>query len=280
MPITEDHVPNVFVSVVIVQGSEQAPDGLATFKMGVVKLPVSVEAKELNITLTPDKDMDGGRALWPAPDGDLRRAGHRPRGRAGRGRAVAAPGRPGRAGPGRRARARRCWSSFWRDRGLGRQDQPAAGRGHGAIQPRARARGQGRRRWRRRSGLLRTRFADTAFWDPVVRTDQDGRAQVTVQLPDNLTTWRMQARGITADTQVGRAEVDVVSTPRPAGAPGAAPLLCRGRPGRDRHHRPQQHRRSAGRPGQHQRRGAGPRGRQQPDRATSRPGTRPRSPGR
>ena len=61
-------------------------------------------------------------------------------------------------------------------------------------------------------GLIRSRFADTAFWDPVVRTDEDGQAQVEVELPDNLTTWRMQARGITADTQVGRAEVDVLST--------------------------------------------------------------------
>jgi uncharacterized protein YfaS (alpha-2-macroglobulin family) len=61
-------------------------------------------------------------------------------------------------------------------------------------------------------GLVRSRFADTAFWDPVVRTGKDGTAQVTVQLPDNLTTWRMQARGITAGTQVGRAEVDVRST--------------------------------------------------------------------
>ncbi len=61
-------------------------------------------------------------------------------------------------------------------------------------------------------GLVRSQFADTAFWDPVVRTGKDGKAQVTVQLPDNLTTWRMQARGITADTRVGRSEVDVVST--------------------------------------------------------------------
>jgi len=45
-----------------------------------------------------------------------------------------------------------------------------------------------------------------------VRTGKDGKAQVTVQLPDNLTTWRMQARGITASTNVGRAEVDILST--------------------------------------------------------------------
>ncbi len=45
-----------------------------------------------------------------------------------------------------------------------------------------------------------------------MRTDENGTAKVEVELPDNLTTWRMQARGITAETQVGHAEVDVLST--------------------------------------------------------------------
>jgi uncharacterized protein YfaS (alpha-2-macroglobulin family) len=76
------------------------------------------------------------------------------------------------------------------------------------LKPRAKGGGGGEEA----DGLVRSRFADTAFWDPVVRTDKDGKAQVTVNLPDNLTTWRMQARGITADTKVGRAEVDIVST--------------------------------------------------------------------
>ena len=31
-----------------------------------------------------------------------------------------------------------------------------------------------------KGGLVRTQFADTAFWDPVVRTGADGTAQVTV----------------------------------------------------------------------------------------------------
>jgi uncharacterized protein YfaS (alpha-2-macroglobulin family) len=33
-----------------------------------------------------------------------------------------------------------------------------------------------------------------------------------VELPDNLTTWRMQARAVTPDMRVGRAELDVLST--------------------------------------------------------------------
>ena len=37
-------------------------------------------------------------------------------------------------------------------------------------------------------------------------------ATVSVELPDNLTTWRMGARGVTADTLVGQADVDIVST--------------------------------------------------------------------
>ena len=60
--------------------------------------------------------------------------------------------------------------------------------------------------------MVRRRFPDTAYWNPKVRTDEKGQATVSVELPDNLTTWRMGARGVTADTLVGEAEVDVVST--------------------------------------------------------------------
>ena len=65
LPIAEAYVPNVFLSVMIVQGSDQAPDGLATFKMGLIKLPVSVAPKELKITLTPDKEMEEGEHYGP-----------------------------------------------------------------------------------------------------------------------------------------------------------------------------------------------------------------------
>jgi uncharacterized protein YfaS (alpha-2-macroglobulin family) len=210
VPITEEHVPNVFVSVVIVQGSKQAPDGMATFKMGVVKLPVSVASKELNITLTPDKDMEKGEHYGPRQtasydvlvtdsEGEpmeaelsLRLADLA---------VLALADEPGPT----------LMETFWRGRGLGvKTSTPlvvAMEAFNRELKPQAKGGGGGEE-----EGLIRVRFADTAFWDPVVRTDKDGKAQVTVQLPDNLTTWRMQARGITADTKVGRAEVDVQST--------------------------------------------------------------------
>ncbi|MFP3853617.1 MAG: Ig-like domain-containing protein [Anaerolineales bacterium] len=53
---------------------------------------------------------------------------------------------------------------------------------------------------------VRQQFEDTAYWNPTVITDNEGRAEVTVSLPDNLTSWRMEARGLTEDAQAGSAE--------------------------------------------------------------------------
>lgn len=51
--------------------------------------------------------------------------------------------------------------------------------------------------------MIRKDFRDTAFWQPSVMTGADGRATVKFRLPDNLTTWRATARGVTSDTKVG-----------------------------------------------------------------------------
>jgi uncharacterized protein YfaS (alpha-2-macroglobulin family) len=50
---------------------------------------------------------------------------------------------------------------------------------------------------------LRKEFRDTAFWQPAVRTDQNGEALVRFELPDNLTQWRATARAVGAGTAVG-----------------------------------------------------------------------------
>ncbi|MBN1658623.1 MAG: Ig-like domain-containing protein [Anaerolineae bacterium] len=215
VPIVEAHVPNVFVSVVLVQGADQGPgdlasQGLADFKMGLVKLPVSLETKELDITLTPDKAMEEDEHYGPRQTAvyDVLVTDH--------------AGEPVKAELSLRLAdlavlaladepGETLLNTFWRGRGLGvKTSLPLVV----AMEPynqevRAQAKGGG---GGEDGGLVRSRFADTAFWAPVVRTDEEGRAQVEVALPDNLTTWRMQARGITAETLVGRAEVDVLST--------------------------------------------------------------------
>ncbi|MHC4548526.1 MAG: alpha-2-macroglobulin family protein [Planctomycetota bacterium] len=58
---------------------------------------------------------------------------------------------------------------------------------------------------------IRARFADTMLWSPTVVTDADGRATVTLdQIADNLTTWRVTARGISARGLVGQEQEPIL----------------------------------------------------------------------
>ncbi|HXC70730.1 MAG TPA: MG2 domain-containing protein [Pyrinomonadaceae bacterium] len=59
--------------------------------------------------------------------------------------------------------------------------------------------------------MIRKDFKDTAFWEPNAVTGKDGRATVNFRLPDNLTTWRATARGVTTDTMVGVSSHKVIS---------------------------------------------------------------------
>ncbi len=59
---------------------------------------------------------------------------------------------------------------------------------------------------------VRQDFPDTAFWEAHVQTGSDGEATVSVTFPDNLTTWRMDARAVTSDTKVGQTTHDLVSS--------------------------------------------------------------------
>ena len=58
----------------------------------------------------------------------------------------------------------------------------------------------------------RRKFPDTAYWNPAVVTDSQGRAQITMTLPDNLTTWRTTVTAHTLDTQLGRAVCKILET--------------------------------------------------------------------
>lgn len=59
---------------------------------------------------------------------------------------------------------------------------------------------------------VRTKFADTALWVPSIVTGRDGKATIKVPFPENLTTWRIRAHGMTAETRVGMAAEEVKTT--------------------------------------------------------------------
>lgn len=52
---------------------------------------------------------------------------------------------------------------------------------------------------------VRTKFLDTAYWNPNIATDATGSATVRVKLPDNITQWRATAVAATQETAVGMA---------------------------------------------------------------------------
>jgi uncharacterized protein YfaS (alpha-2-macroglobulin family) len=59
---------------------------------------------------------------------------------------------------------------------------------------------------------IRTHFEDTASWTPEIETDKNGDGLVSLKLPDNLTTWRATAVGITDQSQAGMGTADIRSS--------------------------------------------------------------------
>ncbi len=60
--------------------------------------------------------------------------------------------------------------------------------------------------------VVRTNFADTAFWVAAVSTAADGTAELEFPLPESLTTWKVKSWTLGPGTKVGQAETEVVTT--------------------------------------------------------------------
>lgn len=61
-------------------------------------------------------------------------------------------------------------------------------------------------------GSGRSKFEDTAYWNPSVKTDSQGKATVRFKLPDNLTTWVVSAVSANANTEVGDGKAEILVT--------------------------------------------------------------------
>jgi hypothetical protein len=228
IPITEDMIPNMYVSVVVVQGASSsllgaAPasllaegaeggpiPGLPSFKVGYASLPIDAKEKELQITLTPSPS-EGGYQPGDTVEYFVNVTDY-----AGQpveaelslalvDKAVLslAPEAPGQ-----------LLSTFWRDRGLGVQTSGglalAIDRINLAIAPEAKGGGGG---FDEGYGDIRGEFKDTALWIADFKTDEQGTGVVEAELPDNLTTWTLTGKGVTgAETLVGESVVEIVST--------------------------------------------------------------------
>jgi hypothetical protein len=58
---------------------------------------------------------------------------------------------------------------------------------------------------------IRSKFADTALWVASLTTDKTGMAEVELDMPENLTGWKIRVWGMGHGTRVGSGEADVVT---------------------------------------------------------------------
>jgi len=59
---------------------------------------------------------------------------------------------------------------------------------------------------------VRTNFADLALWAGALITDKDGTAEVELEMPENLTTWKIKTWGMGHGTKVGAGETEVITS--------------------------------------------------------------------
>jgi alpha-2-macroglobulin len=59
--------------------------------------------------------------------------------------------------------------------------------------------------------VIRKEFADTAYWAAALDTDENGIAEVTFKMPENLTGWRIKAWSMGHGTKVGEGSAEVVT---------------------------------------------------------------------
>ncbi|MGD1993541.1 MAG: Ig-like domain-containing protein [Anaerolineae bacterium] len=251
LPITAAHVPNVYVSVVVVQGLEDAlaaaagAPAVASYKVGYVALAVEPEPQTLEIEITPSTEQaePGSQVTYDLRVTDVT------------GEPVATslsldlvdkailslqPRTPdaivasfyGRRGlavgtaSGLAISVNRLVLEQLEDVAQGQPVQADMGIGGGAeeeeavpveatmvaeapIERAAAAPAAGQLP----AGVeLREEFADTAYWAADVTTGPDGTAQVTIDLPDNLTTWVFRGVGVTQETEVGEATSELLVT--------------------------------------------------------------------
>ena len=249
VPITEAHIPNVYVSVVLVQGHEAAlaaaaggPAAAGT-KLGYVSLAVDVQPKTLQIEILPDSAVSlPGEAMRVAlrvtdADGqpvetslafdavDQAVLTLRPRTPDAIVNAFYAPRGLGvNTASGLAISLERLVLEQLEDAGLGDDELFGVDRDEataGAVMPLSavmedtveRAAEPKAANGSLPEGLeVREEFADTAAWFPSVVTDADGFAEIVIDLPDNLTTWALRAVGVTRGTLVGEGTGDLLVT--------------------------------------------------------------------
>jgi alpha-2-macroglobulin len=208
IPVTEEMIPNAYVSVVVIKpraGETFNENGLDTgapaFKIGYAKLSVDISSKRVGVDIKADKDRYGPGETVTVTINTTDALGK---------------GIPAEVSLGTVDMSLLALSSFetpdltrlfYSERGLGvytsqmlsfllERFKPGS-KGGGGADPESRKRGV---------------FMDTAYWNPSIVTDANGRATVSFKLPDNLTTWQLLGIAHTKGHQFGSFDTTILET--------------------------------------------------------------------
>ena len=208
LPITGEMAPNIFVSVMIMKGVDNQFSTAPDFKVGMIQFEVERTKQALNIDIAPNRELFGPRDTVTY---DVR--------------VTDSEGAPVTAelslslvdlallsltDPNSPPIIDFFYSTRWlsvRTALLLTQEMDSY---NAELQEEIKGGGGGGGGF----GVMtiRENFKDTAHWTAQITTDANGVAQVSVELPDNLTTWRLDVRAVTADTKVGQATNDIQTT--------------------------------------------------------------------
>jgi len=206
--ITAEHIPNIFVSVVIVKGVDKT-NPTPAIRVGLVQLAVDTSQKALHVGITPTASavQPGDTISYTLTVTDY----------------MGAPVENAEVSVALIDKAvltlaysdpRTLLDLFYYERPLGvttsallvinrdrlsqlLSEGAKGGGGGGGDASRAETRDD---------------FPDVAYWRADLTTDAEGKIAFAVKLPDNLTTWVLVAKGVTADTWVGEASHEVVAS--------------------------------------------------------------------
>ena len=210
IPLTEAHLPNVFVSLMLFQGRTAPPTnledvGAPSFKIGYTRLAVDPGVRHLFVDVKPDRET-----YRPGEEVTVDFQLRSPSGNPERGEIVFSAADAGVLnligytlpdpfdtfyGPRElRVLTAESRANLVRQRSYGQKEEGEGGGGGDADY------------------LLRQDFRPLAHWAPALRTDERGRARVVFRLPESLTTFRLMATALTANHHFGTAHTDIVVT--------------------------------------------------------------------
>lgn len=212
VPITEEHIPNLFVSVILLQGrtathlfSKEGEDiGKPSFKIGYVNLPVDPGTRRLKVEVKTDKKeyRPGDRVEVEVAVKD-----HFGKGvEAEVTLAVVDLGVLNLIG----YKTPDPFPYFYGQRPLSVQTSET--RLHVVGQRNYGEKGEptGGGGFAKQEIALRGEFRTCAYWNPSLITDKSGKVRVSFKLPDNLTTFRVMAIAHTEDSRFGSGDSSFV----------------------------------------------------------------------